>query len=418
MTSVWLAFQEIFLPWVATELKALSKGAVMNGNSYDVVIVGGGVMGCSIAYHLKKADPRLKLVVIERDPSYQYASTTLSMGGVRVQFSLRENILISMYALQVLKHFEEEMSVEGEKPDIGFHQEGYLFLIDREGEKAARSSLALQKELGAEVQWWSPDELKERFSLLDASRWVGGTFGPKDGYLDAYAFLMAYRAKARSLGAEFINDNVVSLEKQGGTLSGVKLASGKKLESRVVVNAAGAWSTEVAKTAEVKLPVEPVKRQVFAFKSAVALDKPLPLIIPPSGHYFRTETGGLLLVGRSFDDDPVGFDLTLDKSRFQNILWPELAELVPAFDSLKLVRGWAGLYDVNRLDGNAILGQWPELRGLYIVCGFSGHGLQQAPAAGRYLSELILGITPSFDLGIFSPVRILEGRPLSEAGLV
>ena len=173
-------------------------------------------------------------------------------------------------------------------------------------------------------------------------------------------------------------------------MSGVKLASGEKLDSRVIVNAAGAWSTEVAKTAGVDLPVEPVKRQVFAFKPAVTFGKLLPLIIGPSGIYFRTETGGLVLVGRSFDDDSVGFDLTWDRNRFQNILWPELAEIVPAFDSLKLVRGWAGLYDVNRLDGNAILGQWPELKGLYIVCGFSGHGLQQAPAVGRYLSELIL----------------------------
>jgi len=390
----------------------------MTNHTYDVLIVGGGVMGCSIAYHLMKAEPKLNVLVIERDPSYQYASTTLSMGGVRIQFSLKENVLISLYAQHTLKHFEEEMAVEGEKPDIGFHREGYLFLINREGEKEARSSLALQKELGAEVEWWAPDKMKKEFPLLDVSLWVGGTYGPQDGYLDGYAFLMAYRMKARSLGALFENGTVSSLEKHGSKITGVTLTSHERYEAPVVVNAAGAWSAEIANTAGVKFPVEPVKRQVFAFKSSVALEKPLPLIISPSGLYFRTETGGLLLVGRSLDNDPVGFDFTWDRKRFQDVLWPELADIVPAFDRLKLVRGWAGLYDVNRLDGNSILGPWPEVKGLYIVCGFSGHGLQQAPAVGRYLSELILEKKPSLDLSIFGPARILEGRPLSEAGLV
>jgi len=390
----------------------------MTNHTYDVLIVGGGVMGCSIAYHLMKAEPKLNVLVIERDPSYQYASTTLSMGGVRIQFSLKENVLISLYAQHTLKHFEEEMAVEGEKPDIGFHREGYLFLINREGEKEARSSLALQKELGAEVEWWAPDKMKKEFPLLDVSLWVGGTYGPQDGYLDGYAFLMAYRMKARSLGALFENGTVSSLEKHGSKITGVTLTSHERYEAPVVVNAAGAWSAEIANTAGVKLPVEPVKRQVFAFKSSVALEKPLPLIISPSGLYFRTETGGLLLVGRSLDNDPVGFDFTWDRKRFQDVLWPELADIVPAFDRLKLVRGWAGLYDVNRLDGNSILGPWPEVKGLYIVCGFSGHGLQQAPAVGRYLSELILEKKSSLDLSIFGPARILESRPLSEAGLV
>jgi FAD-dependent oxidoreductase domain-containing protein 1 len=390
----------------------------MANHSFDVLIVGGGVMGCSIAYHLMKAEPKLKVLVIERDSSYEHASTTLSVGGIRIQFSLKENILISLYAQEILRYFEDEMAVEGEKPDIGFRREGYLFLIDREGERGARTTLALQKGLGAEVEWWSPDEIKREFPLIDVSPWVGGTYGPQDGYLDGYAFLMAYRAKARSLGALFKEGTVSSLEKHGSKMTGVVLTSNERYEAPVVVNAAGAWSAEIANTAGVRLPVEPVKRQVFAFKSSVRLEKPLPLIIPPSNLYFRTETGGLFLVGHSFDDDPVGFDFTWDRKRFEDVLWPELAEIVPAFDSLKLVRGWAGLYDVNRLDGNSILGPWPEVKGLYIVCGFSGHGLQQAPAVGRYLSELILEKKPSMDLSIFGPARILEGRPLSETGLV
>ena len=157
----------------------------------------------------------MKVILMERDPSYQYSSTALSLGGVRVQFSLRENILVSLYAQQVLEHFEEEMAVDGERPDISYRQAGYLFLIDSAGENAARSSLILQRQLGAEVEWWTPVQIKERYPFLNVSPWVGGTFGPRDGYLDPYGFLMAYRAKARSLGVEFLHDRIAAWRKKG-----------------------------------------------------------------------------------------------------------------------------------------------------------------------------------------------------------
>jgi glycine/D-amino acid oxidase-like deaminating enzyme len=198
----------------------------------------------------------------------------------------------------------------------------------------------------------------------------------------------------------------------------VELSGGKHLSAGFVVNCAGAWAAQVAQTAGVKLPVQPVKRQVFVLDVKVKPEGVLPLTVLPSGLYFRTETGGLILLGKSMDDDPVGFDFSWDDKRFREILWPELAEFVPAFDTLKLVRGWAGLYAVNMLDGNAILGEWPALKGFYLANGFSGHGLQQAPAVGRFLSELILDLTPTFDLSIFGPERIIDNRPLSEDGLV
>ena len=174
----------------------------------------------------------------------------------------------------------------------------------------------------------------------------------------------------------------------------------------------------MAQTAGVVLPVKPVKRQVFALDTAVKPEGPLPLTILPSGLYFRTETGDLILLGKSMAEDPVGFNFTWDDKRFTEILWPQLAEFVPAFDTLKLRRGWAGLYAVNTLDGNAILGEWPKLGGFYLANGFSGHGLQQAPAVGRYLSELITKTPPALDLSAFNPMRILENKPLSESGLV
>jgi glycine/D-amino acid oxidase-like deaminating enzyme len=161
-----------------------------------------------------------------------------------------------------------------------------------------------------------------------------------------------------------------------------------------------------------------VKRQIFALDTAVKPEGPLPLTVLPTGLYFRTETGGHILLGKSMDEDPVGFDFTWDDKRFTENLWFELAEFVPAFDTLKLVRGWAGLYAVNTMDSNAILGEWPEIKGLYLANGFSGHGLQQAPAVGRYLAERIIGKPHELDLSIFHPLRILENKPLSEGGLV
>jgi len=229
---------------------------------------------------------------------------------------------------------------------------------------------------------------------------------------------MAYRAKARVLGAEFLKDEVVEITIAGNEVTGVQLISGKALSAKIVINCAGAWASKVAKTAKVDLPVAPVKRQIFTLNTAVKPEGPLPLTILPSGLYFRTETGNLILLGKSMDEDPIGFDFTWDNKRFMDILWPELAEFVPFFDTLKLVRGWAGLYAVNTLDENAILGEWPETKGLYLANGFSGHGLQQAPAVGRYLAELIIGNTLSLDLSIFRPERILENRPLSEKGIV
>lgn len=387
-------------------------------DAYDVVVVGGGIMGSSTAYHLMKMDSGLKVTVVERDPTYTRASTTLSMANIRIQFSLKENVKISQYAFEVLDRFEEEMAVGDDRPYIAFHREGNLFLVDEAGRGVAEKALELQKTMGCPVEWWSPPEIQEHYPLYDPSLFQGGTFGPKDGHLDAYAVLMGYKAKARSLGAEYIKGEVTQIIKHTNTVRGVRLDSGEDLTAKVVVNCAGAWAAEVARTAGVHIPVEPVKRQIFTLDTQIKPEGALPLTILPSGLYFRTETGGLILLGKSLDEDPVGINFTWDDKRFMDLLWPELAEFVPAFDTLKLVRGWAGLYAVNTMDHNAILGEWPELKGFFLANGFSGHGLQQGPAVGRYISELILDRRPELDLSIFSPARILENSPLSEGGIV
>jgi glycine/D-amino acid oxidase-like deaminating enzyme len=390
----------------------------MSTKSYDVVIVGGGIMGSAVAYYLMKADSSLKLAVVERDPSYARSSTTLSMSNVRIQFSLEENIRISQYTFEILAQFEDEMTIEDRRPKIYYHREGNLFLVDHQNQRRAEKAFELQKKLGCRIEWWSPEKIKQHYSLYEPGNLIGGTYGPDDGHIDAYAMLMAYKAKARFLGAVYLADEVTKINTAGGRVSGVSLVSGQNLSTGHVVNCAGAWAAQIAATAGVELPVVPIKRQVFTFDTAVKPEGSLPLTVLPSGMYFRTETGGVILLGKSMAEDPEGVNFSWDEKRFMEILWPELAEFVPAFDRLKLIRGWAGLYAVNTLDGNAILGEWPELKGFYMANGFSGHGLQQAPAVGRYLTERILDIPVSLDLAIFHPDRILDEKPLSEDGLV
>jgi glycine/D-amino acid oxidase-like deaminating enzyme len=340
------------------------------------------------------------------------------VANIRIQFSLKANIQISQYTLKVLERFEEDMAVDGTKPRIHYRREGNLFLVEEDNRAAAEKAFKLQKSVGCRIEWWSPEEIKMHYPLYEPSGLAGGTFGQDDGHLDAYAMLMAYKAVARKLGAEYISEKVAEITTGGGRVTGVRLASTRKLTSRFVVNCCGAWAAETARTAGVEIPVIPVKRQVFTLDTAIKPDGPLPLTVLPSGLYFRTETGGQIVLGKSMAEDPVGYDFTWDDKRFMEILWQELAAFVPAFDTLKLVRGWAGLYAVNTLDSNAILGEWPELKGFFLANGFSGHGFQQAPAVGRYLSELITGRKPALDLSILGPARILDNKPLSEEGLV
>ena len=387
-------------------------------DNVDIIIIGGGIMGSVTAYSLLLADDRLKVVVIEKDPSYTHASTTLSMSNARIQFSLKQNVQISRYAFETLERFEEEMAVGDKIPRIGFKREGNLFVVEEEGLESAKSAIQLQRDLGCDILWQTPEEIATQYPLYNMNGYVGGSFGPRDGYFDAYATLMGYKAKALAMGARYIEDEAIKIDMANKRVDGVQLASGNALRADVVINCAGAWAAQIAKTANVNLPVEPVKRQVFVLDTTVKPELPLPLTVLPSGLYFRTETGGHILLGKSMDEDPVGFNFSWDEKRFYEILWPELAEFVPAFDTLKLIRGWAGLYAVNRMDSNAVLGEWPEIKGFFLANGFSGHGLQQAPAVGRYLSEVIIGKEPVLDLSVFTPQRILENEPLTEMGLV
>lgn len=382
--------------------------------TYDAIMAGGGVMGCATAYYLMDADPTMRVAIIEMDPAYKHNSTVLSDGNARLQFNLEENILISQYGMERLKTFAEDMAVGDWRPEIDFRQEGNLFLVDEEHVENAKAGLALQQRLKCEVEWLEPAEIKSRFPLFDETKFAGGTFGRRDGTMDPQAVLMGFKRKAIDLGANYIEAEVAEVVHAEGKVSGVTLTDGTKLTAKYVVNSAGAWGTKLARTAGIELPVDPVMRQVFVLQTAAEPEATYPLTVFPSGLYLIQEHGGQFMCGKSLDDDPVSFDFGWDHSRFRERLWPELVDYVPAFDRLKVVSGWSGLYQVNRFDGNAILGEWPELEGFLLATGFSGHGFQQCHAVGRYLAETIRGVDVFLDLSIFSPKRILENAPVFE----
>ncbi|HIE57394.1 MAG TPA: FAD-binding oxidoreductase [Anaerolineales bacterium] len=382
--------------------------------NFDVVMAGGGVMGCATAYYLLLADPTLKVAIVEMEPSYEHNSTVLSDGNTRLQFNIRENIQISQYGLERLTTFSEDMAVGDWKPRIDFRQQGNLFLADEENKANAIAGLTLQQAMNCGVEWLEADEVAARYPLYDKTKFAGGTFGRFDGTMDPQAVLVGFQRKAVDLGATFIEAEVSEVLHANGKVQGVKLTNGNVLNAKYVVNSAGAWGTKLAKTAGVELPIDPVMRTVFVVQADVAPEETYPLTVFPSGLYLIQEHGNQFTAGKSMDTDPVGFDFVWNREDFIENLWEELVEYVPSFDRLKVVSGWAGLYAVNNFDGNAFLGEWPELEGFILANGFSGHGFQQCHAVGRYLAEMIRGVDYSLDLSIFSPRRLLENKPVFE----
>ncbi len=388
----------------------------MESDMYDAIVIGGGIMGCATAYYLMKFDPRLKVVVLEMDPTYIKASTPLSDGNTRIQFNVKENIQMSQYGLEVLKTFAEDMAVGNEKPDIAFRQQGNLFVLDDASRDEAYEGMLLQRSLGCEVYWLTPEEVQRRFPLYNLKNCSAGTFGPLDGTMSPMAVLNAYKHKAISLGAKYIQAEAIEVLHQSGRVTGVRAATGEILRGGIALNAAGAWAPLIARTAGVELPIAPTKRQITIVETNYRGEGILPMLFLPSGLYIVHEGAGLFMIGKSFPDDYVGYDdFRWEKSIFEERIWLELADHIPLFDRLKILRGWAGLYEVNTLDGNAILGEALQMQGFFFANGFSGHGFQQAHAVGRYTAELMLGKPPALDLSVFSASRIAENKPILES---
>jgi len=307
------------------------------------VVIGGGVIGSSIAYNLANDGFDGDILVIEKDPTYEFATTTLSAGGVREQFSLSENIMISQYGLTVFENFDEIMAVDGEPAHAEFKQHGYLFLGGEENWPSIRKNYETQKGLGAQVSLLSIEELKELIPHLATDDLAGGSFGSRDGYLDPYGVLQGFIRKGKQLGVEYLYEEVTSIEAQDGKVEGVITNKGTTIGCGIAVNAAGPYASVVGKMAGIDLPIDPVRKMAFVFDPKLKFDYDLPLVIDTDGLlYFRHETGRTIMMGKSVPDEPPGFNFEWDRDYYMEVVWPQVAKRVPVFDTAKLIRGSGG----------------------------------------------------------------------------
>lgn len=399
--------------------------------SYDVVIVGGAVIGSSVAYFLmSNPDFTGSVLVVERDMSFAQASTSLSAASIRTQFSNPINVKISQFGLEVIRNFGALMQVEGQpRPDLNFHEAGYLFLANTPAqERILRENHAVQRACGADVVLWGREELAHAFPHLRVEDVRLASYGQRnEGWFNNTGLMNGFRAKARALGAEIVVDEVVAITREGDRVTGVTLKSGARVGAGTVVNASGPRAARTARMAGLDVPVEPRKRTLFVLDcakspegSARVAGGRLPLLIDTTGVFIRPE-GRFFLTGCPPVEDPAvdWDDFTPRHEEFEEIIWPAIAERSPAFEAVKVVNMWAGHYDFNTLDHNLIVGPHPEVRNFLFANGFSGHGLQQGPAAGRAVSELIIyGGYRTLDLSEVGYERIVAGRPFLEKAVI
>ncbi len=399
----------------------------MGAERYDVVICGGAAMGSSIALHLMQ-DPAFdgRVLVVEKDPTYRLAASALSAASIRQQYSSPINIRVALHGIAFLRTLHETLAVPGEPPPtIGLHEGGYLYCAAAPGAPVLRANHTVQSAEGADIVLLAPDALRARFPWIAADDLALAAFGASgEGWYDGWGLLQAMRAKARSLGAHYRTGTVGAVEVAGGRIAAVRLADGARVACGTLVNAAGSGGPALAALAGVPLPVQAKRRCVFTFTCREPVTG-CPLLIDTSGAYVRPEGSGFLC-GISpdahedpdwQDDDPLSQEI--DWPLFEDRIWPALAHRVPAFEAIRPGRAWTGPYDMCAFDHNALIGPAPELPNFLLCNGFSGHGLQQSPAVGRGLAELIAhGAYRTLDLSDLSYGRLATGRRLVEANVI
>ncbi|MBT9488058.1 MAG: FAD-binding oxidoreductase [Rubrivivax sp.] len=383
----------------------------------DVVIVGGGVMGAATACFLAR-DHGIAATVMERDTSYARASSSLSASSIRQQFSQPVNIALSQASLAFLRRVGDELAVDGEAPHIGLTEPGYLYLASEAGAPLLRSNQQVQQTAGADTRLLDPAALRQQWPWLAVQDLALGSWGASgEGWFDGPALHQAFRRKAIARGARFLAAEAVQLATAGGRVTAVATAEGRRFQADAFVLAAGAWSAPLAAQLGCALPVSPKKRDVFVLDCPQALPG-CPLVIDPSGVWFRPEGRGFLAGAPPRDGDPDEPPLhAIDHGLFEEHLWPVLAARVPAFEALRVRSAWAGYYEMNHFDHNGLAGPLPGYVNAYTACGFSGHGMQQAPAVGQALAALIAGTGGAVLQPLF-PARIAENRPLWEANVI
>jgi glycine/D-amino acid oxidase-like deaminating enzyme len=384
---------------------------------FDVVIVGGAAMGASTAWHLA-CDLGFagRVLVLEKDPSYARAATALSASSIRRQFSTAINVRVSSYGVELLRDAPARLGI-----DASFREGGYLFLATEAGRATLAANHAVQVAEGADVVWLDPSALAARFPWLETDGLAAGTWGRTgEGWFDGFGVMQAMRRASRAAGVSWRTAEVAAIDARGGRATGVRLADGSVIAAGRVIVTAGTATPDLLRPF-IDLPVRRRKRLIFYIR-APAAPAGCPLLIDPTGVYIRPEGEGFICgTAPPPDEDPDvaedDFDVTPDF--FEERVWPVLAARIPALERLRVERSWAGHYDLNTVDHNALVGPVPGVGGLLAACGFSGHGIQQAPAMGRGLAELAaFGRYAAMDLSPLALGRLAEGRLVLERNVV
>ncbi|MEM9425683.1 MAG: FAD-binding oxidoreductase [Pseudomonadota bacterium] len=395
-------------------------------SAYDVVIVGGAIMGSSTAWFLTdNPDFDGSVLVIERDPSYKFASTTHTNSCIRQQFSTELNVRISQFGAEFIKNLRRYMGNDDRVPELSIRSFGYLYLADTDAfADVLRANQKVQLAAGAATELMSADEIADAYPFYNVDDIVLGSINRVDeGYWDGATVFDWWRRQARERGVEYIANEVVAMTKNaaGTRVESVTLASGEVVACGQVVNASGPRAAETAAMAGIDVPVEPRKRYSWVFKAEKPLDVDLPLTIDPSGVHVRENGGGTYQCGGHAEVDPAVAhdDFAMDHALWETHIWPAIAARIPQFEAIKVQNEWAGHYAMNVFDHNAITGPHAEVSNFVFLNGFSGHGLQQSPAMGRGTAEwLTYGEYRCLDLTPFHYDRISADAPILERAVI
>jgi glycine/D-amino acid oxidase-like deaminating enzyme len=382
----------------------------------DVVIIGGGIVGSSIAWHLTSAGCK-NVLVLERESSQGKGSTGKSMGGVRAQFSTPVNIQLSLYSIPFYARFDEVL----DHPS-GYRPQGYLFLATQDSHLAyLRANFDRQKALGLQtVELLQSDDIRKMLPQLRSDDLLGGSFCSTDGFVDPYSVMTGFMARATEQGVTLWRSaEVTGISVDQNGVSGLETSRGP-VTTRVIVNAAGAWAAHVAKLAGVDLPVEPLRRMLIPSEPFDDFPHSAPMVVDlSSGFHFRPEGRGFLLAWND-PEETTSFNTNFENSFIEKVLL-HAADRVPVFDNLAInpKRCWAGLYEMSP-DHHAILGPVPGVPGLFLANGFSGHGVMHSPATGKILADLILyGKTKVVDdISVLGFERFGKGELLHETAIL
>lgn len=393
--------------------------------TYDVVIIGGAIMGASAAWFLTDTpDFSGRILVVERDPTYKGAATALSNSCIRQQFSTALNVQISQFGAAFFQNLPQHMGNDARVPQMRIQNFGYMYLANTpEFAATLRAAHAVQRAAGAATQLLTADEIAAEYPFYTTDDVLLGSINTVDeGYFDGYTMFEWFRRSGRERGVEYVHNEAVSIQKsQSGSIASVTLTTGEVVSCGHLVNASGTRGAKTAAMAGITIPIEARKRYTWVFTAATPLPRALPLTIDPTGVHVRQDTKTTFMAGAHSADDPaVDFDdFAMDLDIWQDHVWPTIAARIPAFESIKVVREWAGHYDMNTLDANAIVGPHSTVSNFLFMNGYSGHGLQQSAAMGRGIAEWITyGQYRSLDLRDLSFDRIAAGKPYLEKAII